>query len=126
MKVIKLTEGLLLEAPPPAARRARLLIDPEETGDEALSIGVSFYKPGDRAPKHSHDTGETMIVTAGAGVFTWDGGRVEAGPGTVLFSPAGEEHSIANEGTEMLEFLWIYAPAGGEQVLKRTWNVVEG
>jgi quercetin dioxygenase-like cupin family protein len=122
MIVVRATDVPLLQAPAPARRRARLLLDPAVTGDGAASMGMSVYAPGEAAPQHAHASCEIMYVLAGTGTFAWEGGSVQAGPGTALFAPAGEPHSIRNEGDTVLEFLWIYAPAGGEVAIKENWR----
>lgn len=124
MQVVRMQDVPLLRAPEPASRRGALLFDPVDTGDESCSVGFSIYVPGEKAPEHQHDTCEIMIVLKGEGLFSWEGGSVTARPGTALFSPAGESHSIESTGSEDLEFIWIYAPAGGEKVIKNSWRPV--
>jgi mannose-6-phosphate isomerase-like protein (cupin superfamily) len=48
---------------------------------------------------HAHEH-EAFGVLAGAGTVWLDGERVSAGPGTVIFVPAGVEHGFENYGAE--------------------------
>jgi quercetin dioxygenase-like cupin family protein len=67
----------LFEAPAPA---------------RAISASVTF-EPGARTAWHTHPLGQTLIVTAGAGLAQrWGGPREEIRPGDVIWFPPGEKH----------------------------------
>ncbi|MFF1688401.1 MULTISPECIES: cupin domain-containing protein [unclassified Streptomyces] len=51
------------------------------------------FAPGARTAWHSHSLGQTLYVVEGVALIQSRGGEiVEAHPGDVLFTPAGEEH----------------------------------
>jgi len=51
------------------------------------------FEPGARTAWHTHPLGQTLIVTAGAGLAQREGGPVEAiYPGDVVWFPPGEKH----------------------------------
>jgi quercetin dioxygenase-like cupin family protein len=57
--------------------------------------------PGQVLPRHCHaHEHEAFDVLAGAGTVWLDGERVSAGPGPVIFVPAGVEHGFENDGAE--------------------------
>ncbi|MCI4350191.1 MAG: cupin domain-containing protein [Thermoplasmata archaeon] len=75
-----------------------------------LSLGVYILPAGatDRQTPHTED--EVYVVLAGRGRFR-HGRRVEnVGPGSVLFVPAGREHSFGDISEE-LRVAVIFAPA---------------
>jgi quercetin dioxygenase-like cupin family protein len=51
------------------------------------------FEPGARTAWHTHPLGQTLIVTAGAGLAQREGGPVELlYPGDVVWFPPGEKH----------------------------------
>ncbi len=57
--------------------------------------------PGQVLPRHCHaHEHEVFDVLAGTGTVWLDGERVTAGPGSVIFVPAGVEHGFENDGAE--------------------------
>ena len=51
------------------------------------------FEPGARTAWHTHPLGQTLIVTAGAGLVQREGGPVEEiRPGDVVWFGAGEKH----------------------------------
>jgi quercetin dioxygenase-like cupin family protein len=72
-----LLEGPLFSAPDPA---------------RAIAASVTF-EPGARTAWHTHPLGQTLIVTAGAGLAQRWGGPIEQiRPGDVVWFPPGEKH----------------------------------
>ncbi|MEV6547029.1 cupin domain-containing protein [Streptomyces sp. NPDC051665] len=51
------------------------------------------FSPGARTAWHSHGLGQTLYIVEGIALLQSRGGEiVEAHPGDVIFTPAGEEH----------------------------------
>ncbi|MER6219129.1 (R)-mandelonitrile lyase [Streptomyces sp. 900105755] len=51
------------------------------------------FAPGARTAWHSHGLGQTLYIVEGIALIqSRGGGIVEAHPGNVIFTPAGEEH----------------------------------
>lgn len=70
-------------------------IDPLfQTSAPARVAGASVtFEPGARTAWHTHPLGQTLIVTAGAGLVQRQGGSVEPiYPGDVVWFPPGEKH----------------------------------
>ena len=58
----------------------------------ALGVTVTF-EPGARTAWHEHPLGQTLVVTAGAGlVQRWGEPIQDIRPGDVVWIPAGEKH----------------------------------
>ncbi|GAA5534153.1 (R)-mandelonitrile lyase [Deinococcus aluminii] len=70
-------------------------IDPLlQTEAPARATGSSVtFEPGARTAWHTHPLGQTLIVTAGAGLVQREGGPIEEiRPGDVVWFPPGEKH----------------------------------
>ena len=72
-------------------------------------------------PRHSHEhEHEVFDVLAGSGIIWLDGDPIEAGPGTIVFVPAGVEHGFENTGSERwLIRATIHERTYARQALKR-------
>jgi quercetin dioxygenase-like cupin family protein len=70
-------------------------------GEEDFSGCLLGLLPGQVLPRHCHaHEHEVFDVLAGTGTVWLDGQRVSAGPGAVIFVPAGGEHGFENDGAE--------------------------
>ncbi|SFX45866.1 Cupin domain protein [Azotobacter vinelandii] len=55
--------------------------------------GTVTFEPGARTAWHTHPLGQTLIVTAGAGLVQhWGGPRQEIRPGDTVWIPPGVKH----------------------------------
>ena len=69
--------------------------------EEEFSACLLGFLPGQVLPRHSHEhEHEVFDVLAGSGTIWLDGEPVEAGPGAIIFVPAGVEHGFENTGSE--------------------------
>lgn len=78
----------------------------------AMSAGLYRVPAGAQDPQTPHTEDEVYLVLQGRATFRAGGERVEAGPGTVLYVPAGEEHAF-EQVREDLVALVLFAPAEG-------------
>jgi mannose-6-phosphate isomerase-like protein (cupin superfamily) len=95
--------------------------EPERTGDREfrvlLSAGMSFTQfvgliPPGRAPEHHHTYDEVVHVLAGHGVVHLASGDTEISPGTSIYLPPYQPHCLENTGTQTLQVLGVFYPAG--------------
>jgi cysteine desulfurase family protein (TIGR01976 family) len=106
----------------PALRVVKLAeCEPEVTGDREfrvlLSEGLSITQfvghiPPGRAPEHHHTYDEVVHVLAGHGVVHLASGDTEIGPGTSIYLPPYQPHCLENTGTQTLQVLGVFYPAG--------------
>lgn len=69
--------------------------------EEDLSACLLGFLPGQVLPRHRHaHEHEVFDVLSGSGTVWLDGQPVSAGPGAVIFVPAGVEHGFENTGGE--------------------------
>ncbi len=79
---------------------------------DALLLGVNCLEPGQTQSPHDHAGQDKFYyVVAGFGRFQVGAEETTAGPGVVVWAPAGVVHGVANEGDERLTLLVGIAPA---------------
>ena len=95
--------------------------EPERTGDREfrvlLSEGLTITQfagliPPGRAPAHHHTYDEVVHVLAGRGTVHLSGRTAEIGPGTSIYLPPYQPHCLENTGSDPLEVLGVFHPAG--------------
>lgn len=96
---------------------------PEHVGSNVLFSSESFagvlvcVDAGQSVPPHIHEhKDEVFDVIEGQGVIVVDGRVVPAGPGSMVFVPAGVLHSLRNEGAAR----WLLRETVHERVYFRT------
>jgi len=94
------------------------LVGPESMGSEKLKVNITEYLPGYKHKLHVHPTQEEVIyVLSGKGVSETDSDRMEIGPGSTAFVPAGVPHATTNlSDSESLKAIIIKSPPGDEEV----------
>ena len=75
-------------------------------------LGVNCLEPGQAQKVHEHaDQDKFYAVQEGIGRFTVGARSFEAGPGDVVWAPAGVPHGVENQGKARLSILVGIAPA---------------
>lgn len=103
----------------------RMLSEPQVTGAQPHSFGMVKVLPGGHE-RHNHPGAEEIIyVVSGEGEqMVDDQPPVKIGPGAcvsflmVFIIQHGIYHSTLNTGSEPMQLIIIYAPAGPEQMLR--------
>jgi mannose-6-phosphate isomerase-like protein (cupin superfamily) len=75
-----------------------------------LSVGTYGIPAGGADGQHPHTEDEVYVVVSGRARLTTASGTADAGPGTVIFVPAGEEHRFVDV-SEDLTVLVVFGPA---------------
>lgn len=87
---------------------------------------VATVPPGGGPPPHLHRReGEGFFVLDGTITFRAAGQHIEARPGTFLHAPIGVPHTFRNESDQVARLLLLVAPAGLEQMFRRTGRVAD-
>ena len=114
-------EGPLIDV---VGDRYRFLAVGEQTGGR-YALWHATVMPGGGPPPHVHEREvEAFYVLKGEITFTAGGNRVVAGPGTGAEMPIGVPHAFKNESGEVAEMLILVAPAGIEEMFRRTGVIV--
>src|ERR1051325_11345235 len=94
-------------------------IDPLfQASNPARAVGASVtFEPGARTAWHTHPLGQTLIVTAGAGLAQrWEGPVEEIRPGDVIWFPPGEKHWHGASATTAMTHIAIQEQLDGKAV----------
>ncbi len=94
-------------------------IDPLfQAPDPARVQGAAVtFEPGARTAWHTHPLGQTLIVTAGAGLVQRKGGPIEAiRPGDVVWFAPGEKHWHGASPTTAITHIAIQEALNGKAV----------
>jgi len=93
---------------------------PEVTGAQCFSFGIVTLAPGKGHDRHNHPGVEEIIfVVSGDGDQTLgDQPAVHVRPGASIFVPPDMAHSTLNTGSDPLQLVVVYAPAGPERELR--------
>jgi quercetin dioxygenase-like cupin family protein len=88
------------------------LVGPECMGSEHIRIKITEYQPGFIHKLHVHPTQEEVIfVLDGRGISETEDDKIEIGPGSVAFVPAGVYHATINlSQTEPLRAVIVKSP----------------
>jgi quercetin dioxygenase-like cupin family protein len=79
--------------------------------------GIVRFAPGARTAWHTHPLGQTLIVTAGAGlVQQWGGSTQEIRPGDVVWIPPGVKHWHGATATADMSHIAIAEALDGKAV----------
>jgi quercetin dioxygenase-like cupin family protein len=80
---------------------------------EIHHYGVNHLEVGDEVELHYHDGNEYWIIISGKGICTTEGDTYEIGPGDLVLTKKGDEHSLVV--TEKMTAVYIFGvvPPGG-------------
>ena len=94
------------------------LVGPERMGSEKIRLKITEYQPGYSHKLHMHPAQEEVIfVLEGRGVTETKEDKIEIGPGSVVFVPAGVYHATLNlSNTEPLRAVIVKSPPDDEEV----------
>ena len=82
------------------------LADKPEMYDKSRLFAKITLKPGCSIGYHVHENEmEAFHIISGKALYDDNGTQVELSPGDVTITPAGEGHSIANNGDDDLEII---------------------
>lgn len=89
------------------------------TGPARIGGATVTFEPGARSAWHTHPLGQTLIVTAGAGLVQhWDGPIQEIRPGDTVWIPPGVKHWHGASATTAMSHIAIAESLNGKTV---TW-----
>ncbi len=92
-----------------------LMVDRNRAPDTVFTSGLTSFPVGRRAPMHSHNCGEHVVILEGESEVEVDGQRTRLGKYDSAYIAAGKPHCYHNVGTTPLLILWIY---GSEHVTR--------
>jgi len=75
-----------------------------------LSAHYLHIMPGGEIVPHTHDVLEVFYIMSGSGSALVNGQRQQAAAGSVIVAPAGSEHGLKNDGSEIIELYAVFSP----------------
>jgi quercetin dioxygenase-like cupin family protein len=85
-------------------------------GINGISFCVEQMEPGSKMRIHKHlNNDELVFIHRGQGTLTLGDERIEVRTGAVAFVPRGIWHGMDNTGSEKMEMIFQYSPAGFEE-----------
>lgn len=84
-------------------------IDKQESYPEWSEInqyGINHLQVGDEVELHYHDCNEYWVIVSGRGTCMTEGDEYEIGPGDLVLTKEGDEHSLVV--TEAMTAVYIY------------------
>ena len=80
---------------------------------DVSKYGINTLQPGDTVKLHFHDANEYWVIVKGRGTATSEGVTYELGPGDMLLTKAGDEHSLLVTEEMIAVYLYGPMPSGG-------------
>jgi mannose-6-phosphate isomerase-like protein (cupin superfamily) len=80
---------------------------------ETSKYGINTLQAGDTVKLHFHDANEYWIIIQGKGTATSEGITYELGPGDMLLTKAGDEHSLVVTEEMVAVYYYGVMPPGG-------------
>jgi hypothetical protein len=91
--------------------------DPKELNfpiwSEISKYGINTLGAGDTVKAHFHDCNEFWIIIQGKGIATSENITYELGPGDMLMTKAGDEHSLVVTEEMIAVYFYGVMPPGG-------------
>jgi mannose-6-phosphate isomerase-like protein (cupin superfamily) len=82
------------------------------TWSEISKYGINTLNVGDTVKLHFHDANEYWVIVEGRGIATSEGQEYELGPGDMLQTKAGDEHSLVVTEKMVAVYLYGIMPPG--------------
>ncbi|WP_374019133.1 cupin domain-containing protein [Paenibacillus thiaminolyticus] len=80
---------------------------------EVSQYGINELKAGDVVELHYHDCNEYWIIVSGRGTCTTEGDTYELGPGDIVLTKRGDEHSLVVTEDMVAVYFYGIMPEGG-------------
>ncbi len=81
---------------------------PVPNWSEIIHYGVNTLEVGDVVEPHYHDANEYWVIISGRGTCTTEGDVYEIGPGDMVVTKMGDEHSLIVH--EKMVAVYLYGP----------------
>ena len=98
-----------------------MLISPQNSSAQNLSIQISEVPVGSEQPIHNHEPEQCYYIIKGKGLMTIEEGSKEVNAGDAVYIPSDSKHGIKNIGDELLEYLTANSPVFSEQYENTLW-----
>ncbi len=91
---------------------SHILMDAGELGSRHMTVTWIEVPPGARQELHSHEEAEQVyVVVRGTGTLSATGDAERLEPGDLALIPPASDHTLANEGEDVLALVSVQSPA---------------
>lgn len=98
-----------------------MLISPQNSKAQNLSLQVSEVPIGSEQPLHNHGPEQCYYIIRGKGLMIIEDEAREVGAGSAVYVPPDRRHGIRNTGDEVLEYLTANSPAFEREYENALW-----
>jgi mannose-6-phosphate isomerase-like protein (cupin superfamily) len=98
-----------------------MLISPQNSLTQNLSIQISEVPVGSEQPIHNHEPEQCYYIIKGKGLMIIETDSKEVTAGDAVYIPSNLKHGIKNIGDDVLEYLTVNAPVFSEQYEGTFW-----
>jgi mannose-6-phosphate isomerase-like protein (cupin superfamily) len=98
----------------------KFLLMPPDAPVKNVTLEIGIFKPGEDLKPHTHaESDEIYYVIKGKGHLRVGAEELELAEGTAAIVPSGKEHSLKNDGKEILQVAFITSPPEKWWLLER-------
>jgi mannose-6-phosphate isomerase-like protein (cupin superfamily) len=98
-----------------------ILISPQNTASQNLSLQISEIPIGSEQPIHNHEPEQCYYIIKGKGLMLIENESQKVKAGDAIFIPSNFRHGIKNMGNEILEYITANAPAFSKDYEAALW-----
>jgi mannose-6-phosphate isomerase-like protein (cupin superfamily) len=102
--------------------RSWMLIGPQNSPVQNISIQISEVPVGSGQPVHQHDPEQCYYIIRGKGLVIIEDETREVLAGDAVYIPPNAKHGIRNLGNELLEYLTANAPLFSKEYEDAHWQ----
>lgn len=110
MPVYNVWEASGIKVPPPNERVLKVILSPEVSGTENLTLLISVISPHSTTGLHTHDQDEIMYVASGYGESIQGDDKAPLQPDTIIHSIAGVNHEVKNTSDDTMKLVCFFSP----------------
>jgi mannose-6-phosphate isomerase-like protein (cupin superfamily) len=98
-----------------------MLIGPQNSTAQKLSLQVSQVPIGSEQPLHNHAPEQCYYIIRGKGLMIIEEEAREVTAGSAVYIPPDKRHGIKNTGNEVLEYLTANSPVFDREYENTLW-----
>jgi mannose-6-phosphate isomerase-like protein (cupin superfamily) len=98
-----------------------MLISPQNSSAQGISVQISEIPIGSEQPVHNHDPEQCYYIIKGKGLMIKEVETREVSAGDAVYIPSNKKHGIKNMGDNVLEYLTANSPVFSEQYENSLW-----
>jgi mannose-6-phosphate isomerase-like protein (cupin superfamily) len=100
-----------------------MLISPQNSSTQNISVQVSEIPIGSEQPVHNHDPEQCYYIIKGRGLMIIEDETRGITAGDAVYIPSNKNHGIKNIGNDILEYLTANSPVFSKQYENTLWPV---